>query len=128
MKDTFRLVLEALRKNNLYAKMKKCCFGQSEVDFLGHRVTRDSVQTDDRKIQAIREWPLPTSIEHLQSFLGLANYYRRFIKSYAEISTPLSAMTCKDTPFRWTSLSTQAFAQLKLALVSALTLALPNPK
>ena len=71
-----QLVLEALQKNNLYVKMKKCCFGQSEVDFLGHCVMRDDIQTDNRKIQVIREWPLPMSIECLQSFLGLANYYR----------------------------------------------------
>ena len=120
-------VLDKLREHKLYAKMKKCSFGQKEIDFLGHHVTQHGIQTDPQKIQAIRDWQLPANVKKLQSFLGLSNFYQRFVNNYAGISAPLTDMTHEDELFQWTPPCKQAFDHLKAELISTPTLQLPNP-
>jgi len=78
-----RLVLEALRQHKLYAKMAKCEFLQTKIGFLGHVLQQGSISTDPDKCKAIHQWPIPRDIHELRAFLGLANYYRRFVRNYA---------------------------------------------
>jgi hypothetical protein len=84
-----QLVLELLRKNKLFAKRTKCVFGQAQVEYLGHIISSQGVSTDPAKIKAVKDWPTPQNITELRGFLGLAGYYRRFIKDYGRICMPL---------------------------------------
>jgi hypothetical protein len=82
-------VFERLRVAKLQLKPKKCQLFKTEVDFLGHTVSRDGIATDKKKITTVTEWKVPTTVKEVRSFLGLTGYYRRFIKDYARIATPL---------------------------------------
>jgi hypothetical protein len=121
-----REVLELLRKHNLHTKPSKCEFGMSEVEFLGHVVNENGIMVDPRKINVIRNWPGPENVKDLRSFLGLANYYRRFISKYSLIAAPLTALLRK-VPWNWTSECDIAFDRLKTCLASAPVLAHPDP-
>src|SRR5512145_580194 len=74
-----RQALDLLRQHKLYAKLPKCEFFKSEVSFLGHVISAKGIQVDKHKTQTIKNWPIPQNLKELQSFIGLANYYRRFI-------------------------------------------------
>lgn len=89
-------VMQALKNRQLYLKAKKCDFAKDEIMFLGHVVGHGQVKMDTDKVKAIREWPAQGNISSLRSFLGLANYYRRFIKGYSNIVTPLTDLLQKD--------------------------------
>ncbi|XP_071704563.1 uncharacterized mitochondrial protein AtMg00860-like [Rutidosis leptorrhynchoides] len=120
-----QLVLEVMRSNTLFAKMSKCVFATSRVEYLGHVITAQGVSTESSKIEAIKNWPLPTSLKQLRGFLGLTGYYRRFIRNFAGISQPLTQLLKKDG-FHWTPQATIAFETLKTAMQQAPVLQLPN--
>ncbi len=88
--EHLRKVFQRLRENKLYAKFEKCEFRVSEVDFLGHSITQEGLKMDDRKVKAILDWEPPRSVPALRLFLGLASYYRKFIKNFGNIATPLT--------------------------------------
>lgn len=119
-------VLEKLRDNDLYAKPEKCHFEQPSVAFLGLIVSKDSISMDPSKVEGVQGWPTPTKVKHVQAFLGLANFYRRFIKDFAKIARPLTKLTCKDVPWQWEEEQDTAFNSLKTAFTSAPILQLPN--
>ena len=83
-------VLASLRKAELYCNLKKCTFASKEVHYLGFIVTQSGIRADPARIATIEEWPTPTNIKELQSFLGFANFYRRFIENYASKTVPLT--------------------------------------
>ena len=85
-------VLELLRQNDLYAQPQKCRFLATSVDFLGHVVSADGVRVDPRKVKVVAEWPQPKDQSAVRSFLGLANYFRKFIQGYAVLVKPLTAL------------------------------------
>jgi hypothetical protein len=96
-----RQVLELLREHQLYANMKKCSFAKSEVAYLGHIVSPEGVKVDPRKTAAVYNWPKPTCLTELWSFLGLATYFRKFIKDFAKLAMPLHGMTRKGVLWDW---------------------------
>jgi hypothetical protein len=104
-------------------KISKCFFAQKEVEYLGHCISRAGVATEPSKIVAMQEWPRPKNLKELRGFLGLTGYYRKFIKHYSMISKPLSNFLKKASPFVWTSVTEEAFNQLKSALTQAPVLA-----
>lgn len=118
-------VLQLMRSHSLFAKMSKCCFGFTEVDYLGHTISNKGVQMDKSKIQAVLDWLPPTNLKQLRGFLGLSGYYRRFVRHYATIAAPLTELLKKDA-FQWTSQATDAFQALKHAITVAPVLALPD--
>ncbi|KAD5961251.1 hypothetical protein E3N88_12724 [Mikania micrantha] len=118
-------VLLLMRHNKLMAKRSKCTFGGSQVEYLGHIISKKGVSTDVKKIEAIIQWPTPQSIKQLRGFLGLAGYYRRFIQSFGSIAKPLTELLKKDS-FQWSDNAQIAFNALKQALSSAPVLALPD--
>ncbi|GBG90008.1 hypothetical protein CBR_g50101, partial [Chara braunii] len=121
-----RTVLQRLRDHGFYAKLSKCAFAQSKVDFLGHQVSEHGLHMDDSKIQAIVDWPTLTSLPALRSFLGLTNYYGHFLKNYAQYSSQLTPLTRGRLPFHWTPAHEDAFRSLKRLVTSAPVLHLPD--
>jgi RNase H-like domain found in reverse transcriptase/Reverse transcriptase (RNA-dependent DNA polymerase)/Integrase zinc binding domain/Integrase core domain/Chromo (CHRromatin Organisation MOdifier) domain len=126
-KHHVRLVLERLRDNNLFANADKCAFHQRQVEYLGHIVSSEGVNMNPRKVAAITQWPEPTAVDELQSFLGFANYYRRFIKGYSAIAAPLTQLLRKNIPYVFDGPPRAAFQQLKAAFTTEPVLAHFHP-
>jgi len=123
--DNLSQVLQLMKQHSLFAKLSKCSFGQAKFEYLGRVVTEEGVQVDDSKILAIKQWPMPTSVKQLRAFLGLASYYRRFIKGFALLVAPLTDVLKKDA-FQWSEQAEVAFLHLKSVLTQAPVLVLPN--
>lgn len=127
-KKHLRKVLEVLKKHKLFAAPNKSVLGKSQIEFVGFVVSDQGLSMDPKKLDSIVHWPAPTNVVQVQSFLGLANFYRRFVKGYATIANPLHALTRKDHQFHWGETEQKAFDTLKQALTSAPLLILPDPK
>src|SRR5438128_9628509 len=121
-----KLVLERLREHQLYAKFSKCQFWLKEVSFLSHILSAKGVAVDRSKVQEVLEWKSPTSVTEIQSFLGLAGYYRRFIPDFSKIAKPMMKLLQKEAKFNWTSDYEAAFQQLKTLLTTASVLTQPD--
>ena len=119
-------VLEALRKESLFANLKKCTFCTNELAFLGFVVSSQGLQVDQETIKAIQEWPTSTTIGHVRSFHGLASFYRRFVKDFSTIAAPLTTVIKKTAVFFWGQAQQDAFDKLKHSLTNAPVLVLPN--
>lgn len=120
-----KLVLQLLEQHKLYVNQKKCEFGQTQVAYLGHLISKEGVAVDFSKVQSMLDWPIPQSVKELRGFLGLTGYYRKFIQGYARIASPLTDQLKKDK-YMWTDSATTAFNTLKKAMVEAPILALPD--
>ena len=107
-------------------KLSKCCFFQQEVKYLGHIISRSGIATDPSKTDKVASWPVPTSKRKAQQFLGLASYYRRFVKNFASIARPLHRLTERAAQFTWTNDCQEAFDKLCKCLCSAPVLAYPD--
>ena len=119
-------VFDRLKKAGLKLKAEKCRFGASEVTYLGYVVSQDGLAPTPDKVKAVLQYPQPTDLKSLRSFLGLASYYRRFIPRFSVVASPLHALTRKDVPYVWNSVCEEAFSQLKQLLSSAPVLAFPD--
>jgi hypothetical protein len=122
-----RKVLVRLKEQRLFAKASKCSFFSRAVQFLGHILTPEGVKPMTEKLQAIEAWPVPKDKNELRSFLGLCNYYNKFIANYSTIAAPLTSLTGDTTTWCWSKLEEAAFGQLKAALNSAPCLVHPDP-
>ncbi|KAL5857729.1 hypothetical protein ACOSQ3_005187 [Xanthoceras sorbifolium] len=119
------VVLEMLKSNQLVAKQSKCHFGVTQVEYLGHVISSSGVGVDPTKIRTVLQWPTPTTVKSFRAFLGLTDYYRKFIRGFGSIAAPLTRLLSKDG-FHWTSETVAAFNQLKQALTSPPVLRLPD--
>lgn len=108
-----RKVLQKLAAANLFVKGEKCEFDTTSTTFLGFVVTPNGIEMDPKKVSTVKEWPTPKNLKDVRSFLGFASFYRRFIKGFSAIAKPLSLLTKKDQPFRWTDSQEKAFTILK---------------
>ncbi|GKB59289.1 putative reverse transcriptase domain-containing protein [Tanacetum coccineum] len=124
--EHLRLVLELLKKEKLYAKFSKCEFWLREVQFLGHVINGNGIHVDPSKIEAVKNWKAPRTLSKVHSFLGLAGYYRRFIKNFSKIAKSLTILTQKCKTFDWGEEQELAFQTLKDKLCNAPVLALPD--
>ncbi|WRX25692.1 Reverse transcriptase domain - like 10 [Theobroma cacao] len=121
-----KIMLQTLREHRLYVKFSKCEFWLGSIAFLGHVVSKDGVQVDPKKVEVVENWPRPTSVTEIRSFLGLASDYRRFVKDFSKIVTPLIKLTCKDTKFEWSDACKDSFEKLKACLPTILVVR-PQP-
>ena len=125
--ERLKMVFHHLAEAGLKLKPSKCHFAKSEIRYLGHIVSRQGIQADPDKTSAIISFPVPSDIKELRQFLGLTNYYRRFIKGYSSIAEPLHKLTRKtEGGFKWNSECQNAFQHLKHLLVSPPILAYPQ--
>ena len=124
-----QIVLDILRQNNYFARLHKCYFAENAIEFLGHIISKNKIAMDPAKIQAVQDWPTPTTVKQVRSFLGLAGYYRRFIDHFASIASPLTNLTRHenhDINKNWNDDCTTAFNKIKTAITSSPCLALPD--
>ena len=125
-----RTVLRALQEHDLHVKLSKCDFGLPEVEFLGHVVGADGIKVDPKKTDAIQRWPVPQDVHQVRMFLGLAGYYRKFVKGFSHIVAPLVELTKKAVSVsvvnRWGVAEQSAFEAVKQALTNPPVLAFPD--
>ena len=124
--EHLRITLETLRKEKLYAKFSKCEFWMEQVQFLGHIVSREGISVDPAKVEVVLNWERPRTPTEVRSFLGLAGYYKRFVKDFSKIATPLTKLTRKEEKFEWTPKCEESFQELKKRLTMAPVLTLPD--
>jgi hypothetical protein len=124
--EHLRMVLQKLRDNQLYAKFTKCDLWLDEVHFLGHIISKGGIAVDLAKITAIMDWKTPSIVLEIQSFLGLAGYYRRFIEGFSKIAKPMTSLLEKGKEFKWTEECQESFDQLRSKLMAAPVLIMPN--
>ncbi len=122
-----RWVLSRLVEEGYYAHPDKCEFFQKEVSFLGHVISGKGVAVQAHKVKAVQEWPVLTKKKEVRQFLGLANYYRKFIPEFSEIARPLTDLTHDNHPWSWGATEQTAFDTLKKRLSTADVLAHPDP-
>jgi hypothetical protein len=120
-----RTILTVPRSHRLQVKESKCSFATETVSYLGHVISANGVAMDSTKVEVVSSWPVPTSARALRGFLGLAGYYRRFIKDFGAIAAPLTQLL-KRNAFLWSDEATAAFEALKKALTEAPVLHLPD--
>ncbi|XP_057770708.1 uncharacterized protein LOC130990498 [Salvia miltiorrhiza] len=120
-----RVVFLKLLENKLYAKKEKCEFCRNSITFLGYVIGQWQIKMDRKKVQAVLDWPVPSKVAEMRSFLGLANYYRRFIEGYSKIANPLTDLLKKDVVWKWTEACQCAFDELKHKLSTEPVLRLP---
>jgi hypothetical protein len=124
--EHLRAVFGALREAHLFANLEKCTFCTDRVAFLGYVVTPWGIEVDEVKIEAIKSWPILATLTHLQSFLGLARFYRRFVRIFSTIAAPLNDLMKKGVPFYWGAALEHSFNTLIDKLTHAPLLQLPD--
>ena len=123
-----RTAFERLRAAGLKLKPKKCELFQTSVLYLGHVVSKDGVDTDPKKIEKIENFATPQNVRDVRKFIGLASYYRKFVRDFAVIAQPLHDLMRKNARFRWSEESAKAFEHLKTCLTTAPILGYPRPE
>ncbi|XP_026450703.1 uncharacterized protein LOC113350799 [Papaver somniferum] len=119
------ITLELLKEHSLFSKLRKCSFGQSQIDYLWHIISGDGVAADPEKIACIMKSPVPTTLRDLRGFLGLTGYYKKFVKGYGIICKPLTELL-KKNKFQWSEAAQTTFQLLKEVVTTTHVLALPD--
>jgi len=119
-------VVKRLEENNLYVKPEKCKWKVKEVEFLGVVIGPERIKMEKEKVKGVLEWPTPKCVKDVQKFLGLVNYYRRFIKGFAMVARPLHDLVKKDKKWVWTEKEEKAFQELKERFTKEPVLAAPD--
>ena len=111
-------VLRRLEKNDLYVKPEKCAWKVQEVNFLGVAMGQEKIEIEEDKVAGVLNWPVPKTVRDIRKFLGLANYYRQFVKDFAKLARPLNNLTRKDERWKWEEKQQKVFEQLKTVFTS----------
>ena len=128
MEEYIKRVLQKLYNNGLFLNLDKCIFDVTEVEYLGLIIRKDEIAIEPTKLTGIADWPTSTTVKQVQSFLGFANFYRRFIGKFADISLSLTALTKKDLTWNWTTECQEAFDMLKKKFQEAPIPLMPDNK
>jgi hypothetical protein len=121
-----RLFLQKLQEHKLYAKLSKCELWLEQVAFLGRVISKGGIFIDPSKVQDVLSWKAPTSVDDIQSFLGLVGYYQKFIEGFLKISKPMTELLEKDKRFEWMPACKASFQELKKRLTTAPILVMPD--
>jgi len=124
--EHFRTILNILREKHLYAKLSKCEFWMSEIQYLGHVISAQGIAINPSNVEVVLQWERPKTITKIRSFVKLAGYYRRFIEGFSKIVAHLTQLTRKDHPFTWTEQCEISFEELKRRLTNAPVLTIPD--
>ena len=124
--SNLKIVIERISEAALKLKPSKCCFVLNEVEYLGHLVTPQGLKPKEGLVKAVTQFPRPTDVSSVRRFLGLASYYRLFIKNFAKIAEPLRELTQKNVAFHWTDSREAAMTTLEEKLTTAPVLAFPS--
>ena len=122
-----KLVLQVMSKAGYKCRRDKCCFGVPSVIFLGHVVSGDGLAVDPAKVKVVNDWQSPANVGDVRSFVGLVQYFKRFVKDLSTILVPLTDLTKKNATFRWSDSCETAFQEVKTLLSTAPILAMPSP-
>eukprot|EP00253_Pinus_taeda_P018699 PITA_18699 len=125
--EHLRVILQTLREHKLYAKFSKCNFFKGQIQYLGHIITKEGIDVDPEKINTIMEWSVPKDVVEIQSFMGLAGYYRWFVEGFFRVAYPITSLQKKGRAFRWTPECQRSFEQLKYFLTTAPILSIADP-
>ena len=117
-------VLKRLEENDLFVKPEKCKWKVREVEFLGVVISPKGVEMQKKKVEGVLSWPAPRNVKEVQKFLGLANYYRRFIENFARIAAPLHMLVRKEQKWKWERKQKEAFKKLKTVFTTESILAI----
>ena len=124
--EHIKAVLQILKENQLYCKLKKCEFNQTELRFVEHIVGAKGIKPDPQKLTAVTDWPAPHNIHELRKFLGFTNYFRKFLQGNSQRTGPLTNLLRKNVAYHWTQACQGSFEQLKQDLTSATVLVSPD--
>lgn len=120
------LILRLLQQHQLCAKLSKCSFATTQLDYLGHIISAEGVATDPEKTRVMADWPIPSTLTEIRGFLGLTGYYQKFVKNYGIMAKPLTVLLQKGVKFEWSPQAHQAFCDLKETMFSTPVLTLPD--
>ena len=121
-----QIVMDAVHEEGFLFRLAKCSFAMPEVEYLGHYVGRDGIRMNSKKLMEIKNFPVPKTVKQVQSFVGLTGYYRKFIRDYGKISSPLTELTKKNVPWAWTLVEQEAFDKLLKAFETNVVLHHPD--
>jgi len=119
-------ILRRLEENNLYVKPKKCAWKVRKIGFLGVVIGPSRIEMEKEKVDGVLSWPEPRNVKDIRKFLGLTNYYQRFIKNFAQVARPMNVLMRKDVKWRWKGEEQTAFDKLKKAFTTRPVLAAPD--
>jgi len=119
-------VLKRLEENDLYVKPEKCAWKVQKVNFLGVVMGEEKIEMEENKVAGVLNWPTPKTVRDVRKFLGLANYYRCFVKDFAKLAQPLNNLTRKEEKWKWEDKQQKAFEQLKMVFTSKPLLVAPD--
>jgi len=119
-------ILRRLEENDLYIKPEKYVWKARKIGFLGVVIGPDGKEMEAEKVDGVLSWPQPKNVKDVRKFLGLTNYYRRFIKDFARVARPMNVLTQKDEKWRWEKMQQKAFDKLKRIFTSKPVLAVPD--
>ena len=123
--DHLPIMLETLQTHPLYTNFSRCELWLNSVAFLGHIISAKGIRVDLQKTEVVRNWPRPISLSKIRSFLGLAGYYRQFVKEFSSIAFPMSRLIQKKVKLQWSDSCEKSFQELKTRLTSTPVLTLP---
>jgi len=119
-------ILRKLEENDLYIKPEKCVWKARKIGFLGAVIGPDGIEMEAEKMDGVLSWLQPKNVRDIRKFLGLANYYRRFIKDFTQVARPMNMLTQKDEKWQWEKMQQKAFDELKRIFTSKPVLAAPD--
>lgn len=125
--ERLKRVLETFRAHGLTLKLEKCTFFKETIEYLGREISEEGVRPGQRKTDAVRDMPRPETVKQVRQFLGLASYFRKFVKNFAAIAEPLTRLTRKDVAWQWTDSQERAFQLIKEKLISRPILCIFDP-
>ena len=100
-KEHLKIVLQVLMQHQLYAKFSKCVFFKNKIQYLGHVITKEGISVDPEKIKTIEKWLVPKDVTDVRSFMGITDYYRRFIEGFTRIANTITSLQKKGKKFEW---------------------------